>query len=320
MSETKKGVIALVLCYTIWGLSTIFYRALSDVPSIEVLAHRTFWSCIIFSGYIIANGRLNDLLALLAPRSGWGGLYKVGLAALFVSTNWFLFIDTIATGRALEAALGYYILPLVSIVLGFFWFGERLRGLQYLSIAMVALAVTVLAVGLGTPPWRGVSLALLFAIYGAIKKGFDAGPILSVTAEVVLLVPFALIWILGAEFADWGSDATHTAGMLSRSWQTAVMAVGAGLLTGIPLILFAYATRRVTLISVGLGQYYQSTIQLLIAVFLFGEVFTSWHMIAMPIIWVALAIYLFHAWRTERQARRARKASTSLSALANVSK
>ncbi|WP_460273747.1 EamA family transporter RarD [Celeribacter sp. ULVN23_4] len=309
MTDTQKGFIALFIAQTSWGLSPLYYKAVADVPAFEVLAHRTLWTCVLFGLWIGFQGRLGELRDLMTgPQAK-----KVLIAALFVSVNWGLFIYSIQSGQALEASFGYYIFPLVATVIGMVVFRECLSIMQYVALGLATLAVVVLGVGLGNLPWIALSLAITFSIYGAIKKTLDAGPILSVTAEVVLLVPIALIWLFGAHAFGWGGSELQPAGAFGHTLKDTLLLILAGVVTGVPLIFFTASTRLLPLTVVGMGQYWNSTLQFLVAVLIFAEPFTHWHGIAMPLIWLALALYTVEALRREAQARRRRKASVNSS-------
>ncbi|SFI74761.1 EamA family transporter RarD [Celeribacter neptunius] len=303
MTETQKGLVALFIAQTSWGLSPLYYKAVGAVPAFEVVAHRTLWTLVLFGLWIAFQGRLGELRALLTDRR----LKKLIPAALLVSGNWALFIYAIQSGQALEASFGYYIFPLVATLIGMVFFGERLRGLQFAALALAAVAVVVLGVGLGRLPWMALVLALSFSAYGAIKKTLDAGPVLSVTGEVVFLAPIALIWLIGAEAWGWGGTEAQPAGAFGHSVKDSVLLIFAGIVTGAPLIFFAAAARRLPLTVVGMGQYWNSTIQFGLAVLVFAEPFTHWHAIAMPLIWLALALYSAQVLRSEAQARRLRR-------------
>lgn len=303
MTDTQKGLISLFLAQTLWGLSPLYYKAVADVPASEVLAHRTLWTCVLFGGYLAYQNRLGDLYTLMSGPK----LRSVIPASLLISFNWGLFIYAIQSGRALEASFGYYIFPLIATLIGVLAFGERLTGLQYPAIVLAGLAVIVLGIGLGALPWLALALAVSFAMYGAIKKSLDVGPILSVTGEVVLLAPIALAYLIGAQLFGWGGSAAQPAGAFGHSRFDSVMLIFSGLVTGVPLIFFATAARRLPLTVVGMGQYWNSTIQFGLAVFIFGEPFTHWHAIAMPLIWTALALYSVQVIRIEAQARKARR-------------
>ncbi len=283
MSEAVKGFWALVAACAVWGLSGIYYKALGAVPPLEVLAHRTLWSVVFLCLVLAVQGQLGALKAALT------GQKRLALcaAALTISANWFMFIWSVQSGHALEASLGYYIFPLVSVALGRIFLGERLSRGALLAVALAALGVLVLGLGLGVTPWVALALALTFGAYGLIKKQIKLGAVVSVAAETALLAPFALIVLAGrgAEGA-FGADLT-----------TSLLLAFSGVMTGGPLILFSYAAQRVRLGTVGLVQYLNPSLQLMVALLIFGETGTLWHAIALPIIWAGLAVYSAAAWR-----------------------
>ncbi|WP_430448775.1 EamA family transporter RarD [Rhodophyticola sp.] len=287
MSEAGKGVLAMIGACIIWGLSPIFYKLLSDVPPLEVLAHRTLWSFAVFGLVLTLQRRIGALPQALAGRRA---LFLAFAAALMISGNWFLFIFSVQVGRTVESALGYYIFPLVAVLIGRVVLKERLGRAQILAVGLAGVAVAILTLGLGVAPWISLSLATTFGIYGLMKRWTVAGPVVSVTAEVALLAPVALgylIW-LGAEQGAFGHDAVQS-----------TLLIMAGPLTALPLILFSYAARRTAMSTIGLVQYLNPTLQFGVAVLVLGEVITLWHGIAFPIIWVALGIY---SWAPLRRA------------------
>lgn len=295
MDQVKSGVFAIVMACTIWGLSPLYYKLLSDVPPLELLAHRTLWSAVLFTGVLALGGRLGDL------RRGFGDpkvLRVLAIAAGFVSINWFVFIFAIQIGRATEASLGYYIFPLVAVAIGIVVFKEPAGRTRLVAFALAALGVGVLAVGLGAMPWISLVLAFSFGIYGALKKTVDMPPVASVTIEVLVLAPPALAFLAwlhaGPAGGHFGQDIRHSA-----------LLIASGPITAVPLMLFAHATRRVSLATVGLVQYLNPTLQFLCAIAIFREPFGSVHMLAFALIWTALAIYSAHAWRQEKARRRA---------------
>ena len=298
MNEAIKGVLALVASCCIWGLSGIYYKLLAHVPPIEVLAHRTLWSFVFFAAVLAAQGRLVQIRAAL--RSGRSAML-IAFAAVAISTNWFVFITSIQIGKAMEASLGYYIFPLVAVVLGMIAFRERLGRAQAVAVALAAVAVVTLTAGLGVAPWISLILATSFGLYGLAKKGLDVGPVVSVTTEVLFLSPIALavLWYLHA-----GGQ-----GAFAANWRDSVLLMVSGVLTGLPLILFSYAARRVRLGTVGLVQYLNPTLQFLVATLIFREAFSHWHAVAFAMIWTALAIYSTATWRQDRAARRALESS-----------
>lgn len=308
MGDAAKGVTAMVGACMIWGLSPLYYKLLAHVPPEEVLAHRTLWSLMFFAAVLAAQGRLAEVARLVSSRAA----LPVALAALAISSNWFLFIFSIQYGHAVEASLGYYIFPLVAVSLGVVAFGERLSRAAWAAVALAAVAVGVLTWGLGAAPWIALAIAGTFGIYGLVKKRVTAGPVVSVTTEVLILVPLALVWLAGVHLAGWGGITGRTLGVYGSDWGASLLLMLSGPLTATPLILFSYASRRVRLSTIGLVQYLNPTLQFLVATLIFLEPFTRWHAIAFPVIWVALILYSLDSLRQERASRRrARSVSTS---------
>ena len=190
MSVAARGVLAMMAACIIWGLSTVFYKALDHIPALVVLAHRTIWSFVFFFLVLMVQQRLGALANAFRNPAQLGIIL---LAACMVSVNWGLFIWAIQVGRAVEASLGYFIFPLVSVLLGLVFFGERLSRLKLAAVALATLAVAVLTFGLGAAPYISIILALTFGIYSVVKKRAEIGPVVSVTAEVLLLLPIATI-------------------------------------------------------------------------------------------------------------------------------
>lgn len=303
MSDVAKGIWAMIGACTIWGLSPIYYKALAHVPPLEVLAHRTFWSFTFFAGILAMQGRLGEMRAALRGRRQ---IAVIALAAAMISVNWFLYILSIQIGRATEASLGYYIFPLVTVVIARIWFGERLGRAQWLAVALAALAVGLLTWGLGVAPWISLVLAGSFALYGAIKKQLVLGPVVSVTCEILFFLPIGLTVLALRHGAGQGA--------FGRELWDSAMLILSGPLTALPLILFSSAARRVPLATVGVLQYLNPTLQFFCAVLVLGEMLTGWHVVAFALIWVALAIYSVAAIRQDRLSRRAAMAAAGVSA------
>jgi len=302
MSEAQKGVLALLAASGIWGLSALFYKLLAQVPPLEVLSHRTLWSLVFFGIVLVVQGRLHELGALVVrPRV----LAVSIVAALLISSNWFFFIYSVQIGHAMQASLGYYIFPMVAVLLGLVVLGERLSAAKWLAVALAAIAVGVLVFGLGVTPWISLLLAVTFGLYGLIKKATRAGPLVSVTAEVALLSPLALIWLWGVHTQGWTGLVGRNLAVFGHDWRDSLLLIGAGPLTGGPLILFSYGSKRVSMATLGVVQYMNPTLQFLAATLAFHEPFTGWHAAAFALIWTALAIYSGDSLRQDRAARRA---------------
>lgn len=299
MTEATKGVLAIVCACVIWGFATLYYKAMSHVPPLEVLAHRSLWTLVLFGAVLALRGRLSQVAGLLAgPMRA-----RVALAGAIVAVNWGLFIFAIQAGYAVQASLGYYIFPLVTVVMGVVVLGERLSRAQGAAVMLAALAVGLLTWGLGVAPWMALALAFSFAPYMLLKKKLDAPAAVSVTAEVALIAPFALALLVWA--AAGGQIFGRAGGWFGADLYSTLMLPVTGIITGVPLVLFSWGAQRVRLSTLGLVQYLNPTLQAFSAVLVMGEPFTPWHAVAFGLIWAALAVYSFETWRADRVARRA---------------
>ena len=209
------------------------------------------------------------------------------LAGVMIAINWYVFIFSVTVGRVTESSLGYYIFPLVMVLLGFVAFRETLSALQWVAIALACVAVLVLTIGLGAAPWLALMISFSFGIYGLLKRIITLDSVVSVTLEVVLLLPFALGYLYW--FADLPDPKTLFALMFS------------GLITAGPLVLMTYATQRVPMATVGLVQYLNPILQYFCAIVILGELITGWHVIAIALIWIALVFYWLAVFRAERK-------------------
>ncbi len=298
MTESTRALVAMIGAASIWGLSPLIYKQLAHVPPAEVLSHRLIWSLALFVGILAVQGRPRAVLLAFASRRA---ILTLALSSLIIATNWFVFIWSIQIGRATESALGFYIYPLIAVVIGRFAFSETLSRAQFLAVALVVLGVATLTWGLGAVPWIALSLATTFSLYGLIKKQLDVGPVVSVTVEVLLLSPIA-------GFVLWQSYHNGTAHFGVDLHDTALL-VFAGPLTAVPLILFSYAARRLSMTSIGLLSYLNPTLQFCCAVLVFAEPFTRWHLMAFAMIWTALAIYSVTTLRQDRNRRKSVRAA-----------
>lgn len=299
MRDDQKGVLAIITACTVWGLSPLYFAQVTHVPPLEVLSYRCLWSLAFFTLILAVQGRLSEIYkAIAAPRQR----LIILAGSVMIAVNWFIFIYAISTGQGIEASLGYYIFPLVAVIIGMAVFGEVLRRAQWIAVGMAAVGVIVLTIGLGVAPWIALGLAGSFGIYGMIKKHLDIGPVVSVTAEVVLLAPLAVLLIVFYGSGAGGDNDLTTHAILALS----------GPLTATPLILFSFAARRVRMATVGLVQYLNPTLQFGCAVLIMGEGVTRWHAIAFPVIWGALIVYSVSLWRQDKAAAKpASSAATS---------
>lgn len=300
MSGSARGALAMIVACVIWGLSGLFFKALAEVPPLEVLSHRIVWT-VVFVGVVIgAQGRFGEVAAAVRrPRT----LLVLVATGCLIAANWFGFISAVQAGRALEAGLGYYVFPLIAAALGFIVLGERFSTLQAVAIGIATLAVAVLTWGFGAPPWIALGLGLTFGLYGVMKSRLGIGPVASVLIETGLLATPALVWLVGLHLGAFADPGGRPGAFFGSDLRVTVLLMLSGpLMTGGPLILFSFATRRLRLSTVGLLQYLNPTLQFLVAVLLFGEPFTRWDAIAFPMIWAALALYSFETWRQARAA------------------
>lgn len=287
MSTSRKspligaGPLAGLGAFTIWGVFGLYFKQVAFAEPLEILAHRIVWSALLTFAMIFVLGRRKQLWALVSSARTIGLLF---ISSLLVAGNWLIYIWAVNNGHALEASLGYYIMPLIMLILGRIFFAEKLNRVQLLSVAICFAGVLNLLVYYGHLPWIALSLSSLFGFYGVIRKFVPADPIAGLFVECILITPIALIYLiwLGAE----GSLAFgHT-----TIWQDMLL-VGLGVCTTVPLILFAYAARNMKFSALGLMQYLNPTLQFLVAVLLFGEAFTPAHMVTYGLVWVGLGIF-----------------------------
>ncbi len=291
MTETAKGIAAMIVACTIWGLSPLFYRQLDMVPPLELLSHRAVWSIVFFAAVLALQGRLREIPDAYKGRQA----AKLLLAGLMISLNWLVFLVSVQIGKVTEASLGYYIFPLCAVLAGRFWFGERLSRAQGVAIGFAALAVLVLSFGAGVPPWVALMIGTAFALYGVIKKGLRLGPVLSVTCEILILLP---LWLAILAYAGWAGD-----GMFGRDAWVTVLLVLSGPVTAVPLILFSYAAQRTKMSTMGVLQYINPSMQFICAVVVFGEPFTFWHVLAFLLTWLAVLVFSVSSLSAARRHR-----------------
>jgi chloramphenicol-sensitive protein RarD len=270
----------MVLASIIWGLSAIYYKQLSGIPPLEVLCHRTLWSVIVFIFILLLQDRLQDLKLVFLNKKLILGLFW---AAAMISINWFFFIWSVHNDRATEASFGYYIFPLVAVLFGLIFFKEQLSLMKWCSVFLAIFAVTTLAISQNILPFVALVLSVTFGIYGALKKQINLGPVLSVTTEVILLLPLAITFLLYWHSSGFGS--------FGKDIETTSLLIFSGPMTAVPLMLFSYAARRVQMTSLGIIQYLNPSLQFLVAVFIFAEPFGVSQGIAFGLIWLALFIY-----------------------------
>ncbi len=290
--QSRGGAWFAVAAYTLWGLLPLYWRALHTLPLGEVLAHRVLWSAATTLLLLAVLRRLRDLSSLARDSRK---LRTLLLSALLIGANWSIYIFAVYRGELVQASLGYYINPLMSVAMGVFLLRERLSRLQILAVGLAAAGVLSLCLRQAGPPWVALGLALTFAGYGFVKKRLPVDSMLGLGAETLWLTPLA------AGYLIWHARSGATSAFGTDPGATALLA-GAGAITLAPLFFFNAAARRLPLSTLGFYQYLSPTIQLAMAVLAFGESFTRMHGIAFGLIWAALALYM---WDAIAKARRA---------------
>lgn len=277
-SHARAGAIAAFGAFLCWGLFGLYFKALGGLPAAEVLAHRVLGGAlfaVLIQGLL---GRLGEVRVIIAHR---GAALRLGASAVAVAINWGLFVWAVAHGRALEASLGYYIFPLVSVLMGRVFLGERLNRRQWAAVALVALGVGwQVSHGAGVP-WVALGLAVSFAIYGLLRKTIAVPALAGLVVETAWLAPLAVAYLVW----QGGGVAPETDGV------TQGLLALAGPITAVPLVLFAYGARRLRLSTIGLMMYFNPTVQMMVAVFALGEAFTAAHAVTFAAIWCGVVLY-----------------------------
>ena len=279
MQPARAGALAALAAFVSWGVFGIYFKALAAVPAAEVLTHRILGGALFALLVQAAWGKLGEIRAAFADRRVLAGLAG---SALAIAVNWGLYIWAVANGHALEASLGYFIFPLVSVLLARLLLGERLSRRQGVAVGLASLGVAWLVVGGHGMPWIALVLAASFGTYGLLRKTIAVPALAGLFVEALLLTPAALAYLI------WHDGGVVMAGIDATT--LALIAV-AGPLTTVPLALFAFGARRLPLSTLGVMMYVNPSVQMLVAVFVFGETFTPTHAIAFGAIWCGLALY-----------------------------
>lgn len=291
--QSLTGLLAALGAFLIWGLvAPAYFKLLDGTGPLEIVAHRVVWTVLLVGGFVLASRPMGAIVAAVGT---WRRLGIFVVTTLLVSSNWTIFIYAVGSGQLVQSSLGYYINPLVNVVLGVLFLGERLTRQQMAAVGIAAGGVLYLVLSYGVVPWLALSLALTFGFYALVRKKAAIDPIIGLVVETALLVPLALgylVW-LGAGNSFFHGGIGH-----------GLLLMVSGPMTAVPLILFMVAASRLKLSTVGLLQYIGPTGQLLLGVLVYGEAFTSAHAVAFACIWVALCVYSASAF-TALRARRA---------------
>lgn len=285
---------AALSSFLIWGLvNPVYFKLLDGISAVEIVAHRIVWTVLLVGAVVIA---LKGPAAVVTAVGSWRRLGIFVVTTVLITVNWTTFIWAVGNNRLVESSLGYYINPLINVLLGVLFLGERLNRRQLVAVAIATLGVGILVLSYGSVPWVALSLALSFGFYALVRKKAAIDPVIGLLVETLLLVPAALGYLL------WlGGDGSFLGHGIGHS----LLLVLAGPMTAIPLVLFMIGAARLTLTTVGLLQYVGPTGQLLLGVLVYGEAFTGVHGVAFACIWAALVVFSADAFTTHRAARAA---------------
>lgn len=305
-NEGLKGLAALLAAYSLWGLVVILFKQFSGWASaFDVVAHRAVWSLVLLLPLVLFAGRMRICLTIFSNPKLLGGLV---LSSLLISINWLVFVLSIETDRVLESSFGYYINPLVSVLLGVLVLSERLRPVQMISLLLASLSIGAMLWLLRIVPWISLVVAVSFALYGLMHKILAVDHLEGLFIETVLLAPIALAWLVWRALMP---GAMGFPAMGDIGWQEWLLLISSGAATVIPLLLFVYGVRRRSLTTVGFTQYITPTGHFLTAVLIYGELFGGWHLLIFSGVWVALGIFLVDLFRHEKQRHRNLRAAAS---------
>jgi chloramphenicol-sensitive protein RarD len=281
VSETRRGALFGATAYLLWGVFPLYFPLLHPAGAVEVLAHRVVWSLVVVAILVQVTRRWDAVRAVVADRTK---LVRLSGAATVLAINWGVYIYGVTSGRVVETSLGYFINPLVTVMLGVLVLRERLRPLQYAALAIAGVAVLFLAILNGRPPWIALILAFSFGTYGLLKKTAAVGAVEGLTVETAVLAPLALVYLVGLQVTGRATLVEHGPGH-------ATLLAATGLITAIPLLFFGAAASRVPLTTLGVLQYLAPTMQFLLGVLFFHEALGLARLLGFCLVWVALAAF-----------------------------
>lgn len=287
------GLAAALGAFCIWGMAPLYFKLIGHVGADEIIAHRVIWSMLFLALVLLVRERAEFIQRV---RVGTRVLGALSISAVFISINWLIFVYAINSERVLSTSLGYFINPLVNVVLGMLIFRERLGGLQTIAVLLALAGTAWMTLRVGRLPWIALVLAFSFAFYGVVRKKTEVGPLIGLFWETLLMTPLAILWLI------WLHRDGRLAFDAGASVETMLLA-GTGLVTLVPLVLFAAGVRRLNLSTIGLMQYLAPSMTFVLAVFLFDEPFTPDHAVTFALIWTGLILFTLANWRSFRSAR-----------------
>lgn len=291
-SQARSGVGAVAGAFFIWGLLPLYLKPLTTIPALQIAAWRYLMGCVFVFGWIIWRGELAQVRrAFTTPRL----CARLALTASLLAVNWVLYAWGVSHGQVLTSSLGYFINPLVNVLLGVLILSERLNRMQWLAVALATAGVTALTINTGQLPWIALALAITFSVYGLLRKTADVAALPGLAVETLLVAPLALAYMswLQAQQGD----------VLDHSFWATVLLVLSGVVTVVPLALFNYGARHISYATVGMLQYIGPTLQFLTGVFIYKEALTPARLMCFSLIWLALIIYAGDSWWRSRSLR-----------------
>ncbi len=301
-TENTTGMLYTAGAYVLWGILPIYWKFINDVSALEILAHRVIWSFIFVFMIVLLLKRKqlkNFFQVQMSQKKTWFGLL---LASLFISINWLTYIFAVNTNHIVEASLGYYINPIIAVLLGVLVLREKVNVLQTVSFVIAGIGVVYMTLSVGKLPWISLLLALSFGFYGLSKKLIKVDSILGLLLETLFVLPFALLFLAYLGITDQHSFSTG-------SLHTDLFLLGSGIATALPLLWFGIGAQKIPLYMVGFLQYISPTISLILGVLMYGESFTKDHFVTFACIWVAIALFTLSNIRQGIKNRKVSKAA-----------
>ncbi|EGQ9308553.1 EamA family transporter RarD [Vibrio parahaemolyticus] len=293
--RARQGVLLAVGAYTMWGIAPMYFKSIAQVSPLEILSHRVIWSFFL-------------LAALLHFGRHWRSVYHIATdkkkiayllsSSVLIGGNWLIFIWAVNSNHMLDASLGYYINPLINVLLGMVFLGERLRKLQWFAVVLAGCGVLVQLIVFGSVPIVAMALAMSFGFYGLLRKKVAVDAQTGLFVETLILLPAAAVYLLFIA-------SSPTANMIENPWQLNTLLIAAGVVTTLPLLCFTGAATRLKLSTLGFFQYIGPSLMFLLAVLIYGETFTMYKAITFAFIWGALMVFSFDGLRNNRRSRRA---------------
>ncbi|MBS1160296.1 MAG: RarD protein, superfamily transporter [Proteobacteria bacterium] len=290
--HSLAGIGLGLLAYAIWGFFPLYFRQLAHVPPMDILSNRAVWACLFVALLLTLNRRWGKVLAIFQRP---GQLARLALAALLVGSNWLIFLWAVAHQQVVASSLGYFLTPLVNVLLGLLVLKERLNRLEWISVGLAVAAIGNEILTLGSLPWISLLLAGTFGSYGLVRKQVPVDAISGLWLETLAMLPICGVYAL------WQVQVGHQV-FAATATSTTLLLIGAGILTALPLMAFAAATQRLDLATVGMLMYINPTLQFLTAVWLFGEPMQSARLVSFGLIWLGLFVFSWSMWHKYRRA------------------